>query len=121
MNYYDRYLSKISGTPIGRTDRNDRNGQGKSEQPPSDLLTETTETQTAVSVSNVSDSHQVSPDFTAPVLDPPSWRACIAVWPIPWRQKWADRAEAHQVAGLAWDVAEHQAFQETIHEQRAAS
>jgi hypothetical protein len=44
------------------------------------------------------------------------WRDAIAWWPIPWRQKWADRAAAHQAAGIAWDVAEYWAWRETLKE-----
>jgi hypothetical protein len=43
---------------------------------------------------------------------PLPWRAEVAGWSIPARQLWADRAEEHQVAGLAWPEAERRAFDE---------
>ncbi len=45
------------------------------------------------------------------------WRDSLADWPTPWRQKWGDRAEAYQVAGLPWDLAERRAFDETVQEK----
>jgi hypothetical protein len=44
------------------------------------------------------------------------WRAAIAWWPVEWRRKWADRAEAHQDDGCAWDVAEYWAWRQTLGE-----
>jgi hypothetical protein len=44
------------------------------------------------------------------------WRGCIAYWPVEWRQRWADRAEARQAAGGPWDAAEWSAFQATVAE-----
>jgi hypothetical protein len=48
------------------------------------------------------------------------WRQRVACWPVEWRQRWADRAEACQAAGTAWDAAEWRAFQETIEEINGA-
>ncbi len=45
----------------------------------------------------------------------------LAGWPIPWRQRWADRAEAHQVEGLGWREAEQRAWHQTKAEFDAAS
>jgi hypothetical protein len=44
----------------------------------------------------------------------PSWREPIAWWPIEWRQRWADRAEALQAGGLPRDRAEWLAFLEEV-------
>jgi hypothetical protein len=44
-----------------------------------------------------------------PIPAPCVWRDNLAWWPIPWRQKSADRAEALQVAGKPWQDAEWQA------------
>jgi hypothetical protein len=44
----------------------------------------------------------------------------LACWPIAWRQRWADRAEAHQAAGLGWQEAERLAYQATREEIRQA-
>src|SRR5262245_59266321 len=120
MKYLERYLSKICDSPTVAPDRNDRNGDGETGNSDVAALTETTETTSAVSVSNVSDSRELSPDFKTPNLIPLFWRACIAQWPIPWRQKWGDRAEANQLAGMAWDVAEERAFDETMAEKNTA-
>jgi hypothetical protein len=48
------------------------------------------------------------------------WRQYIATWPLEWRQRWADRAEACQANGASWDAAEASAFQETMLEIEAA-
>jgi hypothetical protein len=50
---------------------------------------------------------------------PGSWRLCLAWWPIEWRQKWADRAEAAQVGGLDWRQAEWLAFVAVVEEINA--
>jgi hypothetical protein len=44
------------------------------------------------------------------------WHSALAWWPVEWRQKWGDRAEVHQAAGIAWDVAEYWAWRETLRE-----
>jgi hypothetical protein len=51
---------------------------------------------------------------------PGVWRDNLASWAIPWRQKWADRAERYQAAGALWIVAEWRAFCETADEFEAA-
>jgi hypothetical protein len=50
---------------------------------------------------------------------PLPWRAAVAAWPIALRQRWADRAEAHQAAGLGWREAESRAFDEVVAETGA--
>jgi hypothetical protein len=59
------------------------------------------------------------------LADPPpppdrGWRACIAYWPVEWRQRWADRSEARQADGDPWDIAEWSAFVATVAEIAAA-
>ncbi len=40
----------------------------------------------------------------------------LSQWPVPWRQRWADRAENYQCAGLDWKEAEQKAWNETLAE-----
>jgi hypothetical protein len=49
------------------------------------------------------------------------WRSVIARLPIAWRHRWADRAEAHQAAGLPRDLAEFWAYREVVEEIAAVS
>jgi hypothetical protein len=61
---------------------------------------------------------------SGPASPPPAecgWRACVADWAIKWRQRWADRAEARQVDGDHWNVAEWRAFLLTEQEITAAA
>jgi hypothetical protein len=51
---------------------------------------------------------------------PDVWRDKLAWWPTEWRQRWADLAEALQVAGMSRQEAEGQAFRETVDQIRAA-
>jgi hypothetical protein len=44
------------------------------------------------------------------------WRPAIACWPVEWRQRWADRAEAHHTAGCDRLPAEYRAWRETLRE-----
>ena len=46
--------------------------------------------------------------------EPAPWRATLAGWSIPWRQRWGDRANALQEAGLTGLAAEHRAFNEVV-------
>lgn len=48
----------------------------------------------------------------ADIPDRSVWRSVVATWGIPMRQKWADLAEANQVAGDPWNVAEWKAYLE---------
>lgn len=43
---------------------------------------------------------------------PKPWRAIVATWLIPRRQRWADRTAALEDAGLGWRASERQAFDE---------
>jgi hypothetical protein len=54
------------------------------------------------------------------LMDSRGWRDSLGWWPIPWRQKWADRAEALQVEGKTWQEAEWQSFLETVDQINAA-
>jgi hypothetical protein len=45
---------------------------------------------------------------------PAPWLATVARWSIPWRQRWGDRANALQEAGLTGFEAEHRAFNEVV-------
>jgi hypothetical protein len=49
-----------------------------------------------------------------------SWHRSIAWWPIEWRKRWADRAEAKQAEGLPGDRAEWGAFCATVADINAA-
>jgi hypothetical protein len=55
-----------------------------------------------------------------PIPAPRVWHKVLGWWPIPWRQKWGDRAEALQAAGKPWQEAEWQAFRETLDQIQAA-
>jgi hypothetical protein len=55
-----------------------------------------------------------------PIMDSPGWRKSLRRWPIPWRQRWADRVEVLQVTGKFWQEAESQAFLETVDQINAA-
>jgi hypothetical protein len=57
----------------------------------------------------------VPPEWHGAPLDG-HWRAAIAWWPVEWRQKWGDRAEVHQAAGIDWCLAEYWAWRETLRE-----
>jgi hypothetical protein len=57
---------------------------------------------------------------TEPIPAPRGWRDGLGWWPIRWRQKWADRAEALQVEGKTWQEAEWQSFLETVDQINAA-
>jgi hypothetical protein len=48
------------------------------------------------------------------------WRECLGWWPLGWRQRWGDRAEALQVEGKSSQEAEWQAFLETVDQINAA-
>lgn len=50
----------------------------------------------------------------ARALRPAPWRTTLARWSIPWRQRWGDRANALQGAGLTGSEAEHRAFEEVL-------
>lgn len=45
---------------------------------------------------------------------PAPWRRppALGVWPLAWRQEWADRAEQFEDAGLDWREAEREAFED---------
>src|SRR5262245_17637753 len=47
-------------------------------------------------------------------------RFALACWPVEWRQKWGERANALQDQGLDWRAAELKAFNETHEEIRQA-
>jgi hypothetical protein len=44
--------------------------------------------------------------------DPLPWRRRLARWPDPWRQRWGERANRLEDAGMDWREAESQAFDE---------
>ncbi len=80
----------------------------KTNERPSNLLTEPTKT---LSVVSVSDQHLQSRDQAlAPMPSDRRCRTTVAWWPIEWRQRWADLAEGRQAAGDQWDRAEWIAF-----------
>jgi hypothetical protein len=47
------------------------------------------------------------------------WHLAVAGLPLAWRQRWADRAEALQAAGLPKDLAEARAYREAVEEMAA--
>jgi len=47
------------------------------------------------------------------------YRAALAQWPDPWRERWGRRANALEETGLRWREAETRAFAEILHERRA--
>jgi hypothetical protein len=53
-----------------------------------------------------------TPPNSAAIPDRSAWRSQVADWPIPSRQAWGERANALEDAGLSWNEAEWQAFQE---------
>jgi hypothetical protein len=57
----------------------------------------------------------VPPEWHGAPLDG-HWHDAIAWWPVEWRQKWGDRAEVHQAAGIDWCLAEYWAWRETLRE-----
>lgn len=44
-------------------------------------------------------------------VEPPH-RQALAIWSNAWRQRWGERANALEAAGLSWSAAERQAFDE---------
>lgn len=48
------------------------------------------------------------------------WRAILATWPEPWREKWGLRANELEEAGTPWGKAESRAYSEVARERRAA-
>ena len=49
-----------------------------------------------------------------------SWRGTVALWPIDWRRRWGQLADANEDRGEPWDVAEWRAFHETARDLAAA-
>jgi hypothetical protein len=54
----------------------------------------------------------VGSDGPGPPPSDRSWRAVVARWPIPWREKWGPRANELVAAGAGWAEAEWLAFNE---------
>jgi len=59
------------------------------------------------------------PDSGPPPADR-SWRRIVALWPIDWRRRWGQLADANEDRGDSWDVAEWRAFHETARDLAAA-
>jgi len=55
---------------------------------------------------------QVESNSPAPVFHPLAYRGVVAEWPIEWRERWGNRANALEDSGLSWRDAETQAFVE---------
>ena len=110
MNYIERLLAKKTGIPMGATGRNDRNDQAgtrKNTDTCSGLPAETAKTFSAVSAVS---QHQESVNFTSCTLVPSSWRDCLAVWPVEWREKWGRLANALEDEGQVFPRSEFEAF-----------
>jgi hypothetical protein len=107
MKYLDRLLAKKQEClPVG-TDRNDKNPPSILGSAYKESLTETTKT---VSVVFVSTPPSTLPNIEPPKLIPSSWRDCIAVWPIEWREKWGRLANALEDEGQVFPRSEFEAF-----------
>jgi hypothetical protein len=55
---------------------------------------------------------EASATAPTPAPAPPPWRAVLATWDVPRRERWGRRANALQDDGLGWREAERRAFLE---------
>jgi hypothetical protein len=62
-----------------------------------------------------SSEHANSPP---PVFHRLAYRGVIANWPVEWRERWGQRANALEESGLSWRDAETQAFVEVWNQLR---
>jgi hypothetical protein len=63
-------------------------------------------------------SHSDHASSPPPIFHRLAYRGVVATWPIEWRERWGQRANALEDSGLSWRDAETQAFVEIWNELR---